>query len=329
MRHGCSDCAAPPTRADHGALRHEEEPMQDVDGRVAVITGGSSGIGRGIALAFARAGMRVVVTGRRPEHLAETVESFAAEGLEVHPMQVDVTDLSAMRAAADEVQARFGRVDVLVNNAGIGLTGPVASALPTDWDWVIDVNIRGVGNGIQAFLPKILENGDGGHIVNTSSMAGLMPIVAGLYSMTKAAVIGLSEALHIELKPAGVGVSVYCPGPVHSNIATAVAARPEQYGESGYTAPDPSFAEFARAQPYMTAEEAGERVLAGLRRGDLFILTHPEFRAGVIERHATIEAAFPDEPIDEARKAAIPFLLSSPVYAEENRLQPPVLTRTV
>lgn len=297
--------------------------MQDVTGKVAVVTGGSSGIGRGIALAFARAGMEVVVTGRRSDHLEETAEVFAARGLAVHPMQVDVTDLAAMEGCAAEVEERWGRVHVLVNNAGIGLTGPVADATPADWDWVVDVNIRGVGNGIQAFLPRIRRHGEGGHIVTTSSMAGLMPVVAGLYSMTKAAVIALSEALHIELAPEGIGVSAYCPGPVHSNIAAGVANRPGRYGESGYTPPPAEFLELATRQPYMSAEEAGERVLAGVRRGDLFILTHPEFKDGLLERHATIEAAFPDEPIDEVRKAAIPFLLSSPVYAEENRLAPP------
>ena len=297
--------------------------MENVEGKVAVVTGGSSGIGRGIALAFARAGMRVVVTGRRRDHLDETVSEFEARGLEVTPLQVDVTDLQAMTDAAADVEGRFGRIDVLVNNAGIGLTGRVADATPSDWDWVIDVNIRGVGNGIQAFLPRIRAHGEGGHIVNTSSMAGLMPIVAGLYSMTKAAVIGLSEALHIELKPEGIGVSAYCPGPVHSNIASAVKNRPQQYGESGYTPPPDGFAEWSKTQPYMSAEEAGERVLQGIRRGDLFILTHPEFKAGVVDRHRTIEDAFPDEPIDEVRAAAIPFLTASPVYAPENRLPAP------
>ena len=136
--------------------------MEQVSGKVAVITGGSSGIGRGIARALARAGMTVVITGRGSTHLDETVAEFAAEGLEVHPMRVDVTDLEAMRAAADEIERRFGRIHVLVNNAGIGLTGPVADATPADWDWVIDVNIRGVGNGIQAFLPKIRSHGEGG-----------------------------------------------------------------------------------------------------------------------------------------------------------------------
>ncbi|MCR2765063.1 SDR family oxidoreductase [Microbacterium sp. zg.B48] len=299
--------------------------MDDVSGKVAVITGGTSGIGRGIALAFARAGMRVVVTGRRVELAEETAAVFAAEGLDVEAMQVDVADLAAMKAAADAVESRFGRVDILVNNAGIGMTGPVVDATPDDWNWVIDVNIRGVGNGIQAFLPKIRAHGEGGHIVNTSSMAALMPIVAGLYSMTKGAVVALSEALHVELLGEGIGVSAYCPGPVHSNIAATAALRPAAYGASGYPPRDPGYAEVSKRQPYMTAEEAGERVLQGVLRGDMFILTHPEFKAGVIARHRAIEDAFPDEPIDEARAAAIPFLTGSPVYAPENRAGSPRL----
>jgi NAD(P)-dependent dehydrogenase (short-subunit alcohol dehydrogenase family) len=297
--------------------------MENVSGRVAVVTGGSSGIGRGIALAFARAGARTVVTGRRRDTLDATAAAFAEEGLELHTISADVTDLDAMYAAADEVESRFGRVDILVNNAGIGLTGPVADATPDDWNWVIDVNIRGVGNGIQAFLPKIRAHGEGGHIVNTSSMAALMPIVAGLYSMTKGAIVALSEAMHIELREAGIGVSAYCPGPVHSDIARNAAYRPEKYATSGYTPRSPESVATARLQPYMTAEEAGDRVLQGVLRGDMFILTHPEFKEGVVTRHRAIEAAFPDEPLDEARAAAIPFLTSSPAYSPENRLPAP------
>lgn len=293
--------------------------MRDTQGKVAVITGGSSGIGRGIALAFARAGMRVVVTGRSEEHLRETAKEFAERGLPVDTRSVDVTDVRAMHEAADDIERRYGRVDVLVNNAGIGLTGPVADATAADWDWLIDVNIRGTGYGIQAFLPKIRQHGEGGHIVNTSSMGGLLPVVAGLYSMTKAAVIALSEAMHIELRGEGIGVSAYCPGPTHSNIAAGVANRPDSYGPSGYRAPDEERLRRAREQPYMSAEEAGDRVLEGVRRGDLFILTHPEFKEGTAERHATIEAAFPDEPVDTERAAVIPFLLSSPVYEPANR----------
>ncbi len=161
--------------------------MKDVAGKVAFITGGSSGIGLGIALAFARAGMHVVAAGRRQGHLAEAAARFAAEGLRVRTMQVDVTDADAVERAAARTQELLGRVHVLVNNAGVGLIGPVAQASRSDWDWIIDVNIKGVAHGLQAFLPRIRAHGEGGHIVSTASMGGLLPVSAGLYCLTKLA----------------------------------------------------------------------------------------------------------------------------------------------
>lgn len=301
--------------------------MKNLETKVAVITGGSSGIGRGIALACARAGMRVHVTGRTDEHLAETDRFFAEEGLAVVSHRMDVTDAEAVRDTAHRIEEHEGRIDLLVNNAGIGLTGPVSAATQADWDWIIDVNIKGVGHVIHGFLPALRRSPDGAHIVNTSSMAGLMPIVAGLYSMTKAAVIGLSEALHLELQPENIGVSVYCPGPTHSNIASSVAKRPAEYGPSGYATPGQEATQFQRTQPYMSAEEAGERVVEGIQRADLFILTHPEFKEGVEQRHRAIEDAFPREPIDRERADSIPFLLSSPVYTEESAKGSPVHRR--
>jgi NAD(P)-dependent dehydrogenase (short-subunit alcohol dehydrogenase family) len=299
--------------------------MEQVEGKVAFVTGGSSGIGRGIAAALARAGMHVTISGRRQEHIDQSLAEFAREGLEVEAMVLDVTDRTAVERAAEETERRFGKVHVLVNNAGIGLAGPVMAATQGDWDWLIDVNIKGVGHGIQAFVPRIRAHGEGGHVVTTSSMGGLLPVSAGLYSMTKAAVIALSETLHIELAPEGIGVSVYCPGPVHSNIASGVTTRPAGYADSGYSPPDPARLAAAASAPYMSAVEAGERVLNGIRRNDLFILTHPEFRDGVRERFDTVLAAFPDEPVDEVRAAAITFLTSHPVYAPRNRQRPPRL----
>jgi NAD(P)-dependent dehydrogenase (short-subunit alcohol dehydrogenase family) len=298
--------------------------MKDVEGRVAFITGGSSGIGRGIALAFARAGMHVVATGRRPEHLEESAALFAAEGLDVVTVQLDVTDPAAVERAAAETQERFGLVHVLVNNAGIGIIGPVAQAREADWDWIIDVNIKGVAHGLQAFLPRIRAHGEGGHIVNTASMGGLLPVSAGLYCLTKAGIIALSETLHIELAPENIGVSAYIPGPVHSNIGSGALARPERYADTGYPAPPPRDpARPAIRLPYMSNEEAGERVLAGVRRNDMFILTHPEFREGVRDRAEALLNAFPDEPINSERAAAITFLTSHPVYRAEAARQPP------
>ena len=298
--------------------------MKDVAGRVAFVTGGCSGIGLGIALAFARAGMHVVATSRRRPHVDESAALFAAEGLDVDVLQLDVTDADAVERAAAETESRHGRVHVLVNNAGIGIIGPVAQAKQADWDWIIDVNIKGVAHGLQAFLPRIRAHGEGGHIVNTASMGGLLPVSAGLYCLTKAGIIALSETLHIELAPESIGVSAYIPGPVHSNIGSGAAGRPERYADSGYAPPrppDPSRSPLRL--PYMSYEEAGERVLQGVRRNDLFILTHPEFREGVRERAEALLNAFPDEPLNTERAAAITFLTSHPVYRAEASKQPP------
>ena len=298
--------------------------MQDVDGRVAFVTGGCSGIGLGIALAFARAGMHVVATSRRRPHLDESAALFAAAGLDVHVLPLDVTDADAVERAAAATEERYGRVHVLVNNAGIGIIGPVSQARQDDWDWIIDVNIKGVAHGLQAFLPRIRAHGEGGHVVNTASMGGLLPVSAGLYCLTKAGIIALSETLHIELAPENIGVSAYIPGPVHSNLGASSAARPERYADSGYpppARPDPSRRPLRL--PYMSYEEAGERVLQGVRRNDLFILTHPEFRDGVRERAEALLNAFPDEPLNAERAAAITFLTSHPVYRAEAAKQPP------
>lgn len=305
--------------------------MKDVAGKVAFITGGSSGIGLGIALAFARAGMHVVAAGRRQGHLAEAAARFAAEGLRVRTMQVDVTDADAVERAAARTQELLGRVHVLVNNAGVGLIGPVAQASRSDWDWIIDVNIKGVAHGLQAFLPRIRAHGEGGHIVSTASMGGLLPVSAGLYCLTKAGIIALSETLHIELAPEHIGVSAYLPGPVHSNLGASSAARPQRYAGSGYPpprlpAPGPAG---PRRLPYMSYEEAGERVLHGVRRNDLFILTHPEFREGVRERAEALLNAFPDEPLNDERAAAISFLTSHPVYRAAARRPSPKPPRSV
>lgn len=169
--------------------------MDELEGKVAFVTGGSSGIGCGMAVAFARAGVQVAVSGLGQRHLDETVDCFAQHGLDVHPIRLDVTDRAGMERAADEIEQILGPVQLLANNAGIGLTGPVGDARPDDWDWMIDVNIKGVVNGVQTFLPRMQAHGDGGHIVNTSSMSGILPHAgAAIYVMTKAAAVGLVVA---------------------------------------------------------------------------------------------------------------------------------------
>ena len=264
---------------------------------VAVVTGGATGIGLGIARAAVRGGATTVLIGRRRERLDEAVAELRAEGGYAHAIVADVTEVVALEGAAAEVEARWGRLDLLVNNAGIGGSQRVADASPEVWDRMLAVNLRGVTHGIHAFLPLLRRTGRGGHIVNTASMAGLLPIVAGVYSATKAAVVALSEALALELRDEGIGVSAFCPGPTHSEISGTRSDRGE-----------------GDIPPYLPADEVGERVLAGVRRGDLFILTHPEFASGVADRHRAIEGAFPREPVDPVRAEAFAWLIGSDLY---------------
>jgi short-subunit dehydrogenase len=179
------------------------------------------------------------------------------------------------------------------------------------------VLLGGAINGIQTFVPRLRERGEGGHIVNTSSMAGVLPIAgAAIYITAKAAVIGLSEALRTELAEDGIGVSAFCPGPVQTNIREGGRTRPERYGDSGYLRLERDLEERPNSPLWMDPVECGERVLAGIRRNDLYIFTHREFREGADERFRAMLASFPDEPLNEERADAISFLLSNPIFAE-------------
>jgi NAD(P)-dependent dehydrogenase (short-subunit alcohol dehydrogenase family) len=295
--------------------------MEEVAGKVAFVTGGASGIGLGIARAFVGAGMKVVLADVRRDHIDEAVASFAGSGQSdsVHAIQLDVTDREAFARAADEAERVFGNVHVLVNNAGVGALGPLKLARYDDWDWVLDVNLRGVVNGIQTFLPRILAHGEGGHIVSTSSMAAVVPIPgASIYITAKAAILGLSEAIRGELAPDGIGVSAFCPGPVRTNIRESGKTRPERYRrDSGYAELERDLKERPNSPLWMDPVECGERVLRGVRRNDLYIFTHREFREGADERFRAMLASFPDEPLNAERADEIRFLLSNEIFREE------------
>ena len=289
--------------------------MHEVEGRTAFVTGGASGIGLGMATAFAGAGMNVVIADLRPDHIETALDTLA--GNPIHAIELDVTDRDAFTRAADEAESVFGHVHVVCNNAGMGILGPVADARYDDWDWGLGVLVGGVVNGIQTFVPRLRAHGEGGHIVNTSSMAGVLPIPgAAIYITAKAAVIGLSEALRSELAPERIGVSAFCPGPVQTNIREGGRMRPKQYADSGYTELERDLEERPNSPLWMDPIECGERVLAGIRRNDLYIFTHREFREGADERFRAMLASFPDEPLNEERAEAISFLLSNPIFGE-------------
>jgi len=277
--------------------------MQDVAGKTAFITGGAHGVGYGMAHRFLEAGMNVVVSDIRGDALGAAVDRLREVAGPVRGIQVDVTDRAAMARAADEAEAAFGKVHVLCNNAGINVFGPIDEASYDDWDWLMDVNLNAVFNGIKSFLPKIKSHGEGGHIINTASMASIVSGPgAGIYTAAKFAVRGLSECLWYNLVPQGIGVSVVCPGLVASNIHHSEELRPESRKNVGH-AQDPEFqARLEMIQPLgMDPLEMGAKILRGLKRGDLYIMTHPEHRDEVARDFAEIVAAFPDEKPDPKR----------------------------
>jgi NAD(P)-dependent dehydrogenase (short-subunit alcohol dehydrogenase family) len=291
--------------------------MRDVEGKTAFVTGGASGIGLGMATAFVGAGMNVVIADLRRDHIDTALEQLGGSD-HVRAIELDVTDRDGFARAADETESVFGNVHVLCNNAGMGLIGPIELARYDDWDWGLGVMIGGAVNGIQTFLPRMLAHGEGGHIVNTSSMAGVIPIPnSAIYSTAKAAMIGLAEVLRGELADRGIGVSAFCPGPVQTNIRETGRARPARYRDSGYTELERQLEERENSPLWMDPVECGERVLAGIRNDDLYIFTHREFREGAEERFRAMLASFPDEPRDEERAAEIGFLLSNPIFREQ------------
>lgn len=274
-------------------------PMKDVEGKVAFITGGSSGIGLGIARAFADAGMKVIISYRTKQRLEEALKFLESAGDRVHAIQLDVTDRPAMERAATEVAKIFGKVHVLVNNAGVALP-PVLSADTSyvDWDWVLNVNLNGPFNGIHAFLPVIRSHGEGGQIITTSSVLGLFAVPGGAaYTASKFAVIGMMEGLRSELIDTNIGVSVFCPGMVKSNIEeNSLRQRPSD----STVKDDPQYVERmrrARDNPAlaMNPVEVGNIVLRGMRNNDLYILSHPEYEFIIRDRNEALIASIPQD----------------------------------
>jgi NAD(P)-dependent dehydrogenase (short-subunit alcohol dehydrogenase family) len=298
-------------------------PLEDLAGRAAFITGGASGIGLGIASACIDAGMEVVIADLRADHIDRAIVELGESG-RVHALELDVCDREAFATAVEAAARLVGSVHLLVNNAGMGIGGPITLTRFDDWDWGLGVLLGGVVNGILSFLPHMLGHGEGAQIVNTASMSGLLPVSrTAIYTTAKAAVIGLSETIREELTEQGIGVSAFCPGPVQTNIRETGRTRPERYRvASGLLDLERELEQRPNSPLWMDARECGERVLRGVRANDLYILTHPEFRDGTAERFEAILASFPDEPLNAERAAAIGFLLRNAIFADQLRAPP-------
>jgi NAD(P)-dependent dehydrogenase (short-subunit alcohol dehydrogenase family) len=266
--------------------------MQQLAGRVAVITGGASGIGLGIAEASAAAGMKLALLDVEAGALAAARRGLEAQGAPVIAVCADVSDPASLAAAAEQVLSRFGRIDVVCNNAGVLTQGPLADSKVRDWEWLVGVNLLGVAHGVRVFVQHIRAHGEGGHVMNTASIAGLSALPGlGIYTATKHAVVALSEVLREELAPEGIGVSVLCPGGVRTRIHEAGRNRPAVLGGPDASAPR-SVPTDAIVESGMDPRAVGERVLRAIRANELYVLTHPEFRAAFAARAEAILAAY-------------------------------------
>ncbi len=261
--------------------------MKDFDGKIAFITGGASGLGLGLAKVLTEAGCKVVIVDIRQDHLDEALAYFRGKNAAVHGIKLDITDRAAYAAAADEVERVFGGPpQLLFNNAGVNTFGPTEKSTYEDWDWLMGVLLGGVINGMQTFVPRMIAAGQGGYIVNTSSMGGFQGSdAAAIYCAAKAAVNNLSESYNKSLKKYGIGVSVCCPANIRSNIAEATLTRPEHLKNTGYVVNDDSINSLRRIHSAgMEPTELAGHIKQGIEDEQLYIIPYPEEKEG-LERH--------------------------------------------
>ncbi|NLB30029.1 MAG: SDR family NAD(P)-dependent oxidoreductase [Clostridiales bacterium] len=303
--------------------------MENLQGKVAFVTGAASGIGLGIAKACGRAGMKVVISDVRRAAIDSVLPFFEKRGWPACGIELDVTDREAYVKAADEAESVFGNIHVLVNNAGVEIPMvPLWECDYRDIDFITGVNFLGVINGIKTIVPRMLKHGEPSHVVSTASQSGVSVVRLGtMYCATKAGVIGMMETVATDLQGTNVGASAFVPGPIKSNFkVTSLEVRPEHLKVEGAErkappAPPPPPAGVKVPELEIEAVEAGERVVRGIRRGDLYIVTHNEFKDGVKARADAMLRAYPDEPIDPLRQEfmhkILSFVVKNPIYATQ------------
>lgn len=249
--------------------------MDSVAGKGAFVTGAASGIGLAMARRFVREGMRVALVDVETGPLEKAAAELRDAGGEVLALQCDVSDLASVETAASQAFDSLGSLHVVCNNAGVVSGGPTIESSAEDWDWVLGVNLMGVVHGVRTLTPRIVEQGEGGHIVNTASVAGLisLPSIAS-YNASKAAVVALSETIRLELAPLGIGVSVLCPGFVKTRITEADRNRPS--GARGVNDSESGMGELI--QKGMDPDAVADAVLQGILHDTAHILTHPTFK---------------------------------------------------
>ena len=281
--------------------------MENLAGKTAFITGGASGIGFAMAQAFLNEGMNVAIVDVDEGALQVAAEKLSGSNAKVMALKLDVTDREQFVNVADQVEATLGPVHVVCNNAGVYRGGSLDQVTYEDWDWIMGVNVGGVVNGLQTFVERVKKHGEGGHIVNTASMAGLTTSPGlGVYNASKFAVVGLSEALQLDLEPHNIGVSVLCPGMVRTRILESERTRPENFNVTEQQALEAAEQHSEVMNLAMNtgidAQEVAEVVVQGIKDNQLYLLPHPELKTATEQRMESVLGAFGEA--DPARVAA-------------------------
>ena len=271
--------------------------MQDLTGKNAFITGGASGIGFAMAQALLNEGMNVVIADVDAEALARAKSALSGSNARVLAVQLDVTDRAQYEAVARKVNAELGNVHVLCNNAGVYRGGALDAVTYADWDWVMGVNVGGVINGLQTFLSRMQKHGEGGHVVNTASMAGVTTSPGlGVYNTSKFAVVGMSEALRKDMEPHGIGVSVLCPGMVRTRILESERTRPAQFDVKEKTAQEAAAAHSEMMNLAMNTgidpADVADLVVHGIKTNQFYLFPHPEMKDAAQQRVSELLDSF-------------------------------------
>lgn len=273
--------------------------MSELQGKTAVISGGAEGIGLSIAKAVGKRGMNIVIGDIDADQMAEAEKTLKADGVEVLCVKLDVSKIELWESLVEQATERFGKIHMLVNNAGVGGTpGTVEQASQKDWEWVVDVNLLGVIYGAKVVVPHIKAHGEGGWVINTASMAGMMGVpMAQAYTGTKVAVVGMSESWFQELKPQNIHVSVLCPAFVKTRIHESYRNRQSEYGQSDMSELDATQIAIAKhmqkvVENGIDVDLVGERVVEAIQQGELYIFTHPNYRKVLQRRAKSVDDAF-------------------------------------
>ncbi|MFK7915924.1 MAG: SDR family NAD(P)-dependent oxidoreductase [Pseudomonadales bacterium] len=302
--------------------------MDQLAGKTAFVTGGASGIGYAMAKAFVAEGMNVAIADIDEPALAVAASDLRKSNVNVQAVVLDVTNRDQYAAVADQVEAQLGPVHVVCNNAGVYRGGSIGDVTYEDWDWIMGVNTGGVINGVQTFAARLKAHGQGGHIVNTASMAGITAGAGlGVYNASKFAVVGLSESMRADLAPFGIGVSVLCPGMVRTQILDSERNRPNDFEVAEQTANSAAANHNAVMQAAMAssntldADAVAELVVAGIKRNELYVFPHPEMRQAAQTRmEAMLQGFGPAAPERDAAQQQ--FMESLAAFAEASPTHP-------